>query len=499
MSVCYRLVLDRVCRSNHHRLAVLALEHLRGPDAGAWRDVFLKNRGPYLEGAKAPDTVFRDFRNHVLHVRDGDWGGAPQAAREWYRRTVRALQQKDWRYAAYCAGVMSHYVVDPLHPFHTHQSEEENVIHRALEWSLSQAFGELFLILTQDLGFPDIPVPDGDDWLEAMVKAGALEANRHYEMLIDHYDFAAGVRRPVEGLDQEIKDCIAGLMGHAAIMLSRIIDRAIAEAKARAPAVSLLPDAIGIIAATPVRAVLRRIEAVAEMDVIAEQYGEFRRTGKVRETLGDDDRAVRMAFAEEVLKVPISSLDCQWPRETGLRHAAGAPARPSVRRPALLPRMRPSQGRPLAAPVQSPHAPLSREAPVVDAPSIGPRTAGRLDVLGIRTVGDLLSLAPEDAARRIKATHINARVIRDWQAQALLACQVPGLSGLSAQILVGAGIASLEDLARADAEGLMQDISRYLSSAAGARILRDNDPPERVAVEAWIRAAGALCADLSAA
>jgi hypothetical protein len=161
--------------------------------------------------------------------------------------------------------------------------------------------------------------------------------------------------------------------------------------------------------------------------------------------------------------------------------------------------MRPSQRRPLAAPVQSPHAPLSREAPVVDAPSIGPRTAGRLDVLGIRTVGDLLSLAPEDAARRIKATHINARVIRDWQAQALLACQVPGLSGLSAQILVGAGIASLEDLARADAEGLMQDISRYLSSAAGARILRDNDPPERVAVEAWIRAAGALCADLSAA
>jgi hypothetical protein len=83
MSVCYRLVLDSVCRSNHHRLAVLALEHLQGEGAEDWRNVFLKHRDAYLEGAKAPDEVFKDFRNHVLHVRDGDWGGAPAAAREW--------------------------------------------------------------------------------------------------------------------------------------------------------------------------------------------------------------------------------------------------------------------------------------------------------------------------------------------------------------------------------------------------------------------------------
>ena len=33
MSVCYRLVLDSVCRSNHHRLAVEALAQLQGADA----------------------------------------------------------------------------------------------------------------------------------------------------------------------------------------------------------------------------------------------------------------------------------------------------------------------------------------------------------------------------------------------------------------------------------------------------------------------------------
>ncbi len=172
MSVCYRLVLDSVCRSNHHRLAVMALEHLQSADAESWRNVFLKHRDAYLEGAKAPDEVFKDFRNHVLHVRDGDWGGAPAAAREWYRRTVRAMRAQDWKHAAYCAGVMSHYVVDPVQPFHTHQTEEEGTIHRAVEWSLSKAFPEMLLILTQDLGFPDVPVPEGETWLEQMVKAG---------------------------------------------------------------------------------------------------------------------------------------------------------------------------------------------------------------------------------------------------------------------------------------------------------------------------------------
>src|SRR5690242_17824296 len=59
MSVCYRLVLDSVCRSNHHRLAVMALDHLQTEGAEDWRNVFLKYRDAYLEGAKAPDEVFK--------------------------------------------------------------------------------------------------------------------------------------------------------------------------------------------------------------------------------------------------------------------------------------------------------------------------------------------------------------------------------------------------------------------------------------------------------
>lgn len=511
MSACYRLVLDSVCRSNHHRLAVLALQHLRGAEAEGWRKLFLKHRGPYLEGAKAPDAEFKDFKNHVLHVGDGtDWGGAREAAREWYRRTVRALREADWSHAAWCAGVMSHYVVDPVQPFHTGQTEEEGVIHRAAEWSFSKAFGEMHLILEQELGYPEIETPDGADWLERMIRDAAVVSNRHYFTIIDHYDFEVGRKRPVDGLDQELKDVMAGLLGHATVLLARVLDRAIEESGAQAPSVSLIGDTVAIALAVPVNAVAAAVEDRGERAIVAKQYAEFRRTGKVRETLSDDDRAVRALHAEEVLKVSLSSLDCAWPKEVGLANGEGADPRVTRKRAAATPKVEkraepaetpPRQTAPKAAkqkPVtdETPVARearirLTREADVVDAPSIGPKTANRLNLIGVKTVSDLLELSPEDAAQRIKASHINARVIRDWQTQALLACSVPELSGTAAQMLVGAGVTSLEDLAAAEPQFLADAIEMFAKSPEGERAMRGQGVPPRERIEAWISSARA--------
>jgi len=344
-----------------------------------------------------------------------------------------------------------------------------------------------------------------------MITAAAQLSNKQYETLIDHYDFAAGRRRPVEGLDQEMKDVVARLMGYASVMLARILDRAIAEAKADAPQVNLTLDTLAVAASAPARSASKVIDDLVERRLVGAQYNEYRRTGKVRETLSDDDRVVRKLFAEEVLKVPLSSLDCQWPRETGTANGKGSKPRATRRtRPAkaleakppaakIPTNSRPAPDNGTAAAPGHASARLTREQRVVDAPSIGPKTANRLGVIGVKTIGDLLALTPEDAAQRIKTSHINAGVIRDWQSQALLACSVPELSGTNAQILVGSGVSSVEDLAGIDADSLVDAIGLFAASNEGQRLLRDGAPPTREQVEGWIKAAVSLCKNRSAA
>jgi predicted flap endonuclease-1-like 5' DNA nuclease len=505
MSVFFDLVMKSACRSNHHRIAVEALRHLKGDNAEDWRNLFLHHYTSYLEGAKAPDDTFKDFKNHVLHVRDGDWGGAPTAAREWYRRAVRAMQVKDWAQAAYAAGVMTHYAADPVQPFHTGQTEEENVIHRAVEWSFSKSYFTLQAILVNDLGgYPQVPVPQSADWLEQMVKAGARTSNPHYETVVDHYDFKVGAKNPEAGLDQELKDIVAKLLGYATIMVARILERAFAEAAVAPPKVNLTLDTMFAAMKVPVNAVLKTIDNVQERALVQSMYQEFQKTGKLRATLSEDDKTVRALHAAEVLKQPLSTLDAQWPKEIGTAHGTGAPPRSAkpkkvaAQKPAPAPKAKPAPAPAVkaAAPAKTPaptpqgaRARLTIEAPVEDAPSIGAKTASRLSAVGIRTIKDLLEASPDGAAAQIKVKHINASLIRDWQSQAELACTIPNLTSSGAQLLVATGVRDADDLAGADAETLLAMIEEYAQTGEGQRILREGAPPKREDIERWIGAA----------
>ena len=536
MSLLYAVVFASRCRSNHHRLAVDALRHLRSPDASDWHDLLLHYHQDYLAGAKAPDDEFKDFKNHVLHVRDNNWGGAREACEEWYRRAVSALRAKDWKQGAWCAGVMSHYYVDPLQPFHTHQTEEENVIHRAVEWSFSKSYGTFQRILEANGGYPEVAVPDGEDWLAQMVLAGAKASNPHYELVIDHYDHAAGVKDPPSGLDDTLREVVAGLIGRAAVGLARILDRAFAEAAVRPPKVGSNLQAFFLATEIPIQAVLNTIDDANARREVEAQYEEFRRTGKVRATLGEDDKVVRELYASEVMKTPLSSLDAKWPREIGAKSAsvvkspprpaplpkpktAPAPAREPVpvkaeqvlrpvvaapvaeapdaeiakpAKPAREPRIKPElpEGAPRPRVEKSlPRFTLNQDASVEKAPSIGPKTAKRLEAVGVRTIADLLAASADDKQRQIGARHISAQTIRDWQAQALLACTVPGLKSREAQALVACGVRDAEALAASDAEHLVEGIASWGLSDDGARAWGSAPAPGVDDVATWIERA----------
>jgi hypothetical protein len=76
---------------------------------------------------------------------------------------------------------------------------------------------------------------------------------------------------------------------------------------------------------------------------------------------------------------------------------------------------------------------------------------------------------------------------------------LPDISGANAQILVGAGVYSVEDLASIDLHTLMDAIELFASSNEGERLLRDGAAPQREQVEAWIKSAAGLFKDRTAA
>jgi hypothetical protein len=135
---------------------------------------------------------------------------------------------------------------------------------------------------------------------------------------------------------------------------------------------------------------------------------------------------------------------------------------------------------------QGPKFRLETSSPIVDAPSIGPKTADRLQAIGIATVADLLGCDPQSTAGRLDSSWITAETVRQWQAEATLACRVPGLRGYEAQILVACGVGDAEELAGASPERLLERVELFATSKAGQRVLRSLSPPDLERVARWI-------------
>ena len=129
---------------------------------------------------------------------------------------------------------------------------------------------------------------------------------------------------------------------------------------------------------------------------------------------------------------------------------------------------------------------LDRRSPIVNAPSIGARTAQQLESLGITTVDDLLQANAGELAKRLGNRRVTAELVRQWQQQTVLACRIPQLRGHDAQLLVAVGVTEPEQLAGADPNELLAKVSALVSTKDGKRILRNGKEPDLAEIQEWI-------------
>ena len=616
-------------KSTHHKMALDALGILKRHDAHDWQAIFLNEVDAYFRGAKAPDDEFKDFKNHVLHVAENNWGGAPKQAGAWYDKLVASIRGKQWTEAAFQAGVLSHYVTDPIQPFHTGQSERESTIHRASEWSITKSYDELRDILKNELGgYPTTEFTREKDWLSSALIDVARVAHREYEFLIDHYNFEIGSKRPELGFDEPAKRKIATLIGLATTFFAGVLERAIEEAGSFPPQASLSMAALSEALWLPISMAQKLSYETREQSVVDAMFVEYQMTGKSLKTLPEDDRAIRTLHAQEVRKISLDELDREKPGPIGAAYvgpfspkgtrflpiqpsrvesgessagkmfrdfaAADRPSlaqssedapinevrvtkasfdkpntpatepqtassdlyptrpalphknraaipnqetQPSLLKPRLAisqeireekmtasnletPRPQPvdrsataddqalSRSRPAeplspkpsaltstdqpaslrkAVPekLTSPRYYLYEDAPVVDAPSIGPKMASRLNSIGIQSVGDLLT-CPVESFVKLLGKGTGAQLARDWKDQARLMCDVPGLRGHDAQLLVGAEIREASELEKANPAEVLKKVLAFADSTRGERILRGSNPPDEAEVRDWV-------------
>ena len=359
MNLLFRIVYAAHAKGTHHKLALDALRNIQCVDHDLWQRAFLAHAKLYIEGSKAPDDEFKDFKNHVLHTRDGFWGGAPEKARSWYQHLVDALTLQDLPTAAYCAGVLSHYYTDPLQPFHTQQSEAENNIHRAAEWSISKAYDELYELGLRD--FPDMTIELSRDpnWLVQLLCQGAERANGYYEKLIAHYDIQRGVVDPPAGLDRVSKRIVAEMIRYAYLSYAAILDRAVEEANMHAPEVGLTAATLLAAVQVPMKLLTRRIANAEERRAIERVYDELIATGTVEQNLSEDDRAVRALHQQEVLDA----------RPSKPEPSKVFPFQPRERVVTRVDQVRAARQGGGAAPVSAQIIPLRAPAPVTQVPA----------------------------------------------------------------------------------------------------------------------------------
>lgn len=480
MSLTTRIIYAAHARGTHHKLALDALGAMAGPDADGWRRLFLANAAGYTAGSKAPDDEFKDFQNHVLHVRDGYWGGAADKVENWYGHLVTELKGARWKEAVWAAGVLSHYFTDPIHPFHTAQSEAENSIHRAAEWSISRSYDALRA--EGAAAFAHVrPKPwTGAGWLRAFVVAGAETGNKQYEKLIAHYDINSGVVVPEEGLDAVGRRVVAELIVYATHGFAALLDRAFEEAAVKPPETSLVLPVLAALASIPRNNLKAMAENAAEQRLVEAMYDELKATGRVEKTLPEDERVLRDAYDREVLARTLAERDKARADTVALppqiaRHYVPRPGEKAAPPPALAGdagadgaaaarKIEPAASAPVArevaaaAPDPAPAAPIAVE-PKAAEPAPAPASVPSVKPASVPPVASVPTVRPATAeVIPVQFGEKDASAPRVWLQPADDVERAPSIGPKMAERLYAHGIRTVADLLAADAGKLSLDL-----------------------------------------
>lgn len=513
------------CRSTHHYFALDAFRHIRSEAGRQLARMLLKYHQHYLAGAKDPDTRFRDFQNHVVHVADNHWGGAPRAAERWYGRFQQFLRNGAWADAAHAAGILSHYFTDPLQPLHTAQSDRESVVHRPLEWSICKSYDEILSRWRDDRFRIVFRLSSRPDWLASAVIRGAELAHRSYETLVSTYDLDAARKDPRRGLSEPAIESLAELFGVAIIGWARVLDRTASEAENHLPQVSLLPSTILATIKVPHAWILRRIALNQERQAVAELLDHYRLHGDLGVHTPDEVRLIRKVLdirkmeqsrkanpAAEITDVRVQDRTAPTTAEFILENAPPHSSSGLLR---VIGSDHDSEdyaieqsNNPKAKhgvefgvsdqqEIQEPasallkfgrrHSSITLASPIVDAPSIGPKTAARFERIGITNISQFLGSSPEQMVAQLRVRWIGVEQIADWQAQTRLMMSLPMLRVRDAQLLVGAGVRAIYTLGNLRPDQLHGKVLRYASTPAGKRSLRGATSPSVDEVASWIQ------------
>ena len=491
------------CRSTHHFFAIDALDRIDTPNGRRLASVLLANYEEYLNGAKAPDAKFKDFQNHVIHVSDNNWGGAPKACETWLARVIEDMHHSNWKAAAYSIGVLSHYFTDPFMPLHTAQHPAEAVVHRPLEWSVCKAYDWIFRRCTNQVSFP---LEVGPGWISKAVLVGAAIGHKHYLPLIEFYNLRMGVKDPPAGLDARSRAILTEIFDYALTGWARVLDRIAALAFVEIPICPLTFTTVMAAVDVPAAWVVSRFTDAVEQRAVKAIFDEYQATGQVVKNLPPEIRAIASIkplpealhlaqFAPKLHEVTVEKLVLEHPEPIVFtarvkeesdadQTETVASATPVI---AELPetRVMPEP----AMPSMRCAARVDLDSDIVDAPSIGPKTATRFYPLGINTIGQFLAASPTELAGLLNVGWLDERVLTDWQDQTRLVVQVPALCGYKAQLLVGIDCRTAGELASVDLEQLHSAIRQFCATDAGARIIRSAAVPSREEVGKWVQSA----------